>query len=59
MPKKLWQAQEHGTADKRFEITGPSSYEGGLLLYVDYDDVDHDRVEQELEKLLNILNAHW
>lgn len=55
---KLWQAQKHDTADKRFEITEPSSYEGGLLLFVDYDDVDHDRVELEVEKLLNILNVH-
>lgn len=59
MEHKKWEAQEHDSSDKSFEIRGPASYEGGLLLYVDYDDVDHDRVEDELKKLLNILNTYW
>lgn len=57
--KVLFVAENHDHADKFFDITGPSSFEGGLTLRVDYDDVDHDRVDREVEKLLKILNRHW
>lgn len=44
-----------GCSGKEIEITGPFE----LRLTIDYDDVDHPRVEREARKLARLLNAHW
>ena len=41
-------------ADKLIRIDGPDD----LLLYVDYDDVDTEAVEQAIPRLLDALNRH-
>lgn len=30
-----------------------------LKLSIDYDDVDHDKVDKAIKKLLKILNENW
>jgi hypothetical protein len=57
--RDLFKIENHDHADKSFQITGPHSYDGGLVLSVDYDDVDHDRVDEQALKLVKILNEHW
>lgn len=41
--------------DKRIEIIGPD----GLRFFIDHDDVDTDLVEEQTQKLVQILNDHW
>lgn len=41
--------------DKEIEITGPFE----LRLLIDYDDVNHPRVDRDARKLVALLNAHW
>lgn len=41
--------------DKQIEIWGPHE----LVLYVDYDDVNHESVMADTEKFVAILNTHW
>lgn len=40
--------------DKWMEIYGPD-----LTIRVDYDDVDHETVENNVKKMLKILNENW
>jgi hypothetical protein len=40
--------------DKEMEIYGPD-----LTIRVDYDDVDHKAVENNVKKMLKILNENW
>lgn len=42
-------------SDKWIHVQGP----GDLSFEVDYDDVNHDEVEQSLPKMLAILNERW
>lgn len=39
---------------KDIAISGP-----GIELLVDYDDVDHEEVEKNANKVVEILNQHW
>lgn len=41
--------------DKSIIIHGP----GDLILEVDYDDVNHDEVEQQVSEIVSALNRHW
>ena len=45
--------EDHTGADKSFLIMGP------IDLAVDYDDVDHKRVDAIAKKIVRILNANW
>lgn len=53
--KKVFKIQKHDGSDKSFAIDGPM----GFYLSVDYDDVDHDTVDQLAIKVVEILNAQW
>lgn len=44
--------QAYGPHDKRIEIWGPDD----LILYVDYDDVNHDVVDELVKTMLTVLN---
>ena len=57
--EKDFNIMPHTTADKYFEIIGPLSYAGGMVLRIDYDDVDHKLVDREAQRLADILNRHW
>lgn len=53
-----FRANPHTTVDKEvviFDHSGACS----LGIIVDFDDVNHDQVEQDIQKLLQILNQHW
>jgi hypothetical protein len=47
--------ESHSGMDKRFEMNFP----GDLLVYVDYDDVDHDSVDAAVKALKEIVEKHW
>lgn len=49
-----WTIEPHTHADKHFTVTGP----GDVRLYVDYDDVNHDEVDREIEKMVRNLNRN-
>jgi hypothetical protein len=41
--------------DKSVLITGP----GDLEFEIDYDDVNTDEIDGQIERMLAILNEHW
>jgi len=45
--------EPHSRADKQIVIYGP------LTLFVDYDDVNHDEVDEQMRRLVQILNDNW
>ena len=45
----------HNRWDKTIYIGGPSE----LSIGIDYDDVDRDMVDLEIQNLLKVLNEHW
>jgi hypothetical protein len=47
--------EKHSPIDKKFAVNGP----GDLVLWVDYDDVDHDKVDADAERMVEILNVNW
>lgn len=48
-----WHAEKFSTADKTIRIDGP------LPLEVDYDDVDHKEVREQVRHLVWVLNTYW
>lgn len=48
-----FEIEPHTKTDKSFIVRGP----GDLLLEVDYDDVDHDEVDRNVEAMVNLLNS--
>lgn len=50
--KPTWTVQPYTGADKLITIVGPDE----LLIYVDYDDVDHDAVDRRLPGIVATLN---
>lgn len=44
-----------GGDGKRIYIHGPWN----LNVTIDHDDVDHDQVERDAEKLVKLLHSHW
>lgn len=48
-----WKTEPYDGADKQIVIYGP----GTLLVYVDYDDVDHDEVDAMMPKIVEALNG--
>ncbi len=44
-----------GTWDKGLTVEGPFE----LNITIDYDDVNHGKVDKEAKKLIKILNKHW
>jgi hypothetical protein len=46
--------QPHDHADKSFDIEGP-----GIRLTVDYDDVNHDEVDELAQIVVRCLNDNW
>lgn len=48
-----WTIEPHTTLDKRFQVTGPDD----LVLYVDFDDVNHEEVDQQVTEMVATLNA--
>lgn len=43
------------TDDKDLIITGPTQ----MKIAIDFDDVDHDEVLKEADKLVTVLNKYW
>lgn len=54
--EQLWRIGSHDHADKRFELLPPLGWD--IELFVDYDDVDHEKVDAEAARIVNILNAN-
>lgn len=54
MAQKEFQIEEHDGADKSFRIIPPNKW--NINLIVDYDDVDHDKIDAEAAKIINLLN---
>lgn len=48
-----WRLAPHDRCDKRLVIKGP------LTLYVDYDDVDTEAVDEMIPEFLRALNEHF
>lgn len=48
----MWRIPRHSKINKSFTITGP------IYLQVDYDDVDHDKVDIIAKEIARILNEH-
>jgi hypothetical protein len=44
-----------GGDGKRKWITGPMD----ASIEIDYDDVNHQRVDKDIKQLVQILNEHW
>jgi predicted RND superfamily exporter protein len=51
---KNFEIEEHSTIDKSFGFGNDNIY-----MYIDYDDVDHIRVDAALETVKYILNTFW
>lgn len=47
--------REHTRWDKKIHIIGPMT----LDISIDYDDVDHEQVDLEVRRLLDVLNQNW
>jgi hypothetical protein len=45
----------HGDLDKSIHVQGP----GDLNFDVDFDDVNHEEVRQDLTKMVGFLNHMW
>ena len=41
--------------DKSVTITGPDT----LRIAVDFDDVDHKQIRQDIKKIVRLLNEYW
>lgn len=54
MKNKLEFTMEGGKGDKEITIYGKN-----LRILVDYDDVNHPKVDKDVKKMLDILNKHW
>lgn len=52
---KPFNIDKHTTIDKEFAIEGPE----GVMLYVDYDDVDHGTVDTVINRMVELLNNSW
>lgn len=50
-----WRIEPHSTLDKRFRVFGPDD----VLMYVDYDDVNHDQVDVTVREMISLLNEEW
>jgi hypothetical protein len=53
--KNLFVLQPFDRYDKALVIVGP----GDLELSIDYDDVDHQKVERDVHRLIILLNEYW
>ena len=53
---KVW-VEPHTTVDKNFQII--LGNDAGLILSVDYDDVDHETVDKMVDKLVSLIKTHW
>lgn len=51
-----WQVNDLASTSKSVFIQGPDE---SLRLYMDYDDVDHDMVDEALIRILYALNQEW
>ena len=47
--------REHSRCDKSVFVDGPMD----MAIEIDYDDVDHEIIDLEMENLVKILNEHW
>jgi len=54
-PVAKFTVPEYNGSWKRIPVIGPISDD----LYFDYDDVNHDEVDKNIQKILKILNEHW
>ena len=50
-----WTVQPHTHSDKTFALVPPLGFDE-LSITVDYDDVNHDRVDKLAAKIVKILN---
>lgn len=53
--KKRFEIEPHTTIDKNFKIQDNL---GDLVLYVDYDDVNHRYVDRATKALVKLMNEH-
>lgn len=52
--KGTWHYSPWESTSKSIAIVGPDIY-----IYVDYDDVDHDLVDEALPRIIEALNREW
>ncbi len=46
--------------DKSVVIYGPGADDwDSLTITVDFDEVDHESIAEQVKKMVSILNAHW
>lgn len=50
-----FEIRPYNRARKDIVVDGPDE----LRFYVDYDDVDHDTVDAQVEQMVELLNEHW
>lgn len=56
---ELFNMAPYDPGDKNLVIKGPGDDWERLLIYVDFDGVDHESVKPQAERVVKILNAHW
>lgn len=59
MSKSEFVIQKYSNADKSIEIFETPEDWGGLVISVDYDDVDRGKIKKKVNKLVDILNKYW
>lgn len=50
----IFKIDQYEDGDKEIFVYGKN-----LRLNIDYDDVDHEKVRNDLHKMLTILNKYW
>lgn len=57
--KEIFNIDPYDDCDKSIRILENSNSYGALCIDVDFDDVEHDKVEKKVKKMIDILNKHW
>lgn len=59
MSKSEFVIQKYSNADKSIEIFETPEDWNTLVISIDYDDVDRDRIKKKVKKMVDILNKYW
>lgn len=59
--KEPFSVVPHDPGDKYLTVVGPATdgYYTQVVAHVDFDDVDHEAIKPQVERMVKILNANW
>lgn len=57
--KKKFKLEPYDDCDKLITINEQPVDGRSLCIMIDFDDVDHDAIEEKVKNLVAVLNEHW